>query len=110
MKESVAWGRIVFFLMAIAAGVAGAYFGQPLIHGNKDAVNIIVTVYSILAGLLVAPGEIHPLLAAVAVLCIAVGSGAAGAINMWYDRDIDLVMARTKNRPIPSGKMNPDEA
>jgi len=69
-----------------------------------------LVVFSGLAGLLVAPGDMHPLLAAVAVLCIAVGSGAAGAINMWYDRDIDLVMARTKNRPIPSGKMNPDEA
>lgn len=69
-----------------------------------------LVVFSGLAGLVVAPGELHPLLAAVAVLCIAVGSGAAGAINMWYDRDIDLVMARTKNRPIPSGKMNPDEA
>ena len=69
-----------------------------------------LVVFSGLAGLLVAPGELHPLLAAVAVLCIAVGSGAAGAINMWYDRDIDLVMARTKDRPIPAGKMNPDEA
>ncbi|MTI11337.1 heme o synthase [Curvivirga aplysinae] len=69
-----------------------------------------LVVFSGMAGLLVAPGEMHPLLAAVAILCIAVGSGAAGAINMWYDRDIDLVMARTKERPIPAGKMNPDEA
>ena len=57
-----------------------------------------------------APGEIHPLLAAVAILCIAVSAGAAGAINMWYDRDIDAVMERTKRRPIPSGRVVPEEA
>ena len=62
------------------------------------------------AGLIVAPGELHPLLAAVAVLCIAVGAGAAGAINMWYDRDIDAVMTRTRLRPIPRGTIEPSEA
>ena len=50
------------------------------------------------------------MLAAVAILCIAVGAGASGAINMWYDRDIDQVMKRTRNRPIPAGRMNPGEA
>ncbi|WP_259781441.1 heme o synthase [Aestuariispira ectoiniformans] len=69
-----------------------------------------LVVFSGLAGLLVAPGEIHPLLAAVAVLCIAVGSGAAGAINMWYDRDIDAVMSRTQDRPIPAGRVDASEA
>jgi protoheme IX farnesyltransferase len=58
----------------------------------------------------VAPGHIHPLLAAVAVLCIAVGAGAAGAINMWYDRDIDAMMRRTAGRPLPAGRMMPGEA
>jgi protoheme IX farnesyltransferase len=62
------------------------------------------------AGLVVAPGSLHPLLAAVAVLCIAVGAGAAGAINMWYDRDIDALMTRTRKRPIPAGRVAPDEA
>jgi protoheme IX farnesyltransferase len=62
------------------------------------------------AGLVVAPGSLHPLLAAVAVLCIAVGAGAAGAINMWYDRDIDALMRRTRKRPIPAGRIAPDEA
>ena len=62
------------------------------------------------AGLVVAPGSLHPLLAAVAVLCIAVGAGAAGAINMWYDRDIDALMRRTRKRPIPAGQVAPDEA
>ena len=57
-----------------------------------------------------APGHIHPLLAAVAVLCIAVGAGASGAINMWYDRDIDAIMSRTRGRPIPMGRIEPSEA
>ena len=69
-----------------------------------------LVVYTGFAGLLAAPGQLHPLLAAVAVLCIAVSAGAAGAINMWYERDIDAVMARTKGRPLPLGRMNPDEA
>jgi protoheme IX farnesyltransferase len=58
----------------------------------------------------VAPGDLHPLLVAVAVLCIAIGAGAAGAINMWYDRDIDALMERTRKRPIPSGRVAPDKA
>jgi len=58
----------------------------------------------------VAPGHLHPVLAAVAVLCIAVGAGASGAINMWYERDIDAVMQRTANRPLPAGRMMPGEA
>jgi protoheme IX farnesyltransferase len=69
-----------------------------------------LVVFTGFAGLYVAPGYLHPLLAAVAVLSIAIGAGAAGAINMWYDRDIDALMARTRGRPIPSGRMAPAEA
>lgn len=69
-----------------------------------------LVVFSGLAGLLVAPGTLHPILAVVAVLCIAVGAGASGAINMWYDRDIDAVMERTQKRPIPMGRMIPGDA
>ncbi len=69
-----------------------------------------LVVFTSLAGLLVAPGSIHPLLAAVAILCVAVNAGAAGAINMWYDRDIDAVMQRTRARPIPAGRVEPAEA
>jgi len=69
-----------------------------------------LVVFTGFAGLYVAPGTLHPLLAAVAVLAIAVGAGAAGAINMWYDRDIDAVMSRTRDRPLPSGRVQPSEA
>jgi protoheme IX farnesyltransferase len=68
-----------------------------------------LVVFTGFAGMVAAPGHIHPLLAAIAVLCIAVGAGAAGAINMWYDRDIDALMSRTRDRPIPAGRMDPSE-
>ena len=69
-----------------------------------------LVVFTGLIGLLIAPGHLHPVLGTAAVLCIAVAAGAAGAINMWYDRDIDAVMLRTKNRPIPAGRILPNAA
>lgn len=69
-----------------------------------------LVVFTGLIGVLVAPGHLHPILAFTAVLCIAVAAGACGAINMWYDRDIDAVMRRTKNRPIPAGRIAPGGA
>ena len=71
---------------------------------------VSLVVFTGVVGLLVAPGRIHPVLAIAAVLCIAVGAGAAGAINMWYDRDIDAIMRRTSRRPIPAGSVLPGEA
>ena len=71
-----------------------------------------LVVFSGFAGLWVAPGaaDLHPVLIMTAMLCLAINAGAAGAINMWYDRDIDAVMKRTKNRALPRFKIHPDEA
>lgn len=69
-----------------------------------------LVVFTGLAGMVVAPGHLNPVLALTAILCIAVGAGAAGAINMWYDRDIDAVMSRTCERPLPRGRVEPAEA
>src|SRR5436309_12305723 len=69
-----------------------------------------LVVFTGFVGLYLAPGHLHPFLAAVAVLCIAVGAGAAGAINMRYDRDIAAVMTRTRSRPLPAGRMAPGDA
>jgi len=69
-----------------------------------------LVLFTGLVGVLIAPGHAHPFAAALAVLAIALGSGAAGAINMWYERDLDALMARTRNRPLPAGRVAPDDA
>ena len=69
-----------------------------------------LVVFTALVGLMVAPGYLHPVLGFAALLCIAIGAGAAGALNMWYDADVDAVMSRTKSRPIPAGRVLPQEA
>ena len=69
-----------------------------------------LVVFSAFCGLVVAPGAIHPVIAFIAILCIAAGAGAAGAINMWYERDIDALMKRTANRPLPKGRIAPTDA
>jgi len=69
-----------------------------------------LVVFTAMVGLLAAPGGVHPFIAFCAILFIAIGGGASGALNMWYDADIDQVMSRTKTRPIPSGKVSKDEA
>ena len=95
------------------SGVTVALVYQAELHDwialLKPRVMTLV-VFTGLIGLLVAPGHLHPVLAFTAVLCIAVGAGACGAINMWYDRDIDALMRRTRNRPIPAGRIAPGEA
>jgi heme o synthase len=69
-----------------------------------------LVVFTALVGMVLAPDPMHPALAAIALICIAVGAGASGALNMWYDADIDACMQRTANRPIPRGYIAPEEA
>ena len=85
-------------------GTAGDYFTLL-----KPRVMSLV-VFTAIVGLVAAPGHIHPWIGFVTILCIALGAGASGALNMWYDADIDAVMQRTAKRPIPSGAILPGEA
>ena len=71
---------------------------------------MLLAVFTALVGLIIAPGDLDPLLGSIAVLAIAAGAGAAGVLNMWYDADIDAVMTRTAMRPIPRGKVSRVEA
>ncbi|WP_050523243.1 heme o synthase [Pseudorhodobacter wandonensis] len=69
-----------------------------------------LVVFTALVGVLVAPGTVHPFVAMTSILFIALGAGASGALNMWWDADIDVIMKRTAKRPIPAGKVQPREA
>ena len=94
---------------APTAGVTGgAAVGDYLALMKPRVMSLVV--FTGFVGLYLAPGHLNPVSAGIAVLAIAVGAGAAGAINMWYDRDIDALMRRTKARPLPAGRMAPGEA
>ena len=88
---------------------------EPSIAGVGDYIELMkprvmsLVVFTALVGLIVAPVPMHPVMTFTALLCIAVGAGAAGALNMWYDADIDARMARTAGRPIPRGRVMPGE-
>jgi len=69
-----------------------------------------LVVFTAVVGLVVAPGTINPIIAVISVLCIAIGAGGSAALNMWYDSDIDAIMSRTANRPIPAGRVSREEA
>ncbi|MBA4269879.1 MAG: protoheme IX farnesyltransferase, partial [Methylobacterium sp.] len=69
-----------------------------------------LVVITAMAGMATAPGSVHPVIALASLLAIAVGAGASGCLNMWYDADIDQLMSRTAKRPIPSGRVLPSEA
>ena len=71
---------------------------------------MLLVVFTAFVGMMIAPGHVHPVIALTALICIAVGAGAAGALNMWYDADIDAVMTRTSRRPIPRRRIAPGEA
>jgi protoheme IX farnesyltransferase len=89
---------------------------EPSIAGVGDYIELMkprvmsLVVFTAFVGLVIAPGHLHPVIALTALICIAVGAGAAGALNMWYDADIDARMARTEARPIPAGRVAPGEA
>jgi heme o synthase len=89
---------------------------EPSVAGVGDYIELMkprvmsLVVFTALVGLVVAPGHVHPVIGLTALLCITVGAGAAGALNMWYDADIDARMARTAGRPIPRGRVTPGEA
>jgi len=100
--------------LPLSAGERGA--GDAVGPSVADYVALLkprvmsLVVFTGFVGLDLAPGHLHPVLALVAVLCIAVAAGAAGAINMYYDRDIDALMSRTCDRPLPAGRMAPGDA
>ena len=102
---------------AIANG-QGAGIGAADLTGGApaDYVSLLkprvmsLVILTALAGILAAPGHVHPVIGFAALLAISVGAGASGALNMWYDRDIDAVMSRTASRAIPSGRIAPREA
>jgi len=85
-------------------GTAGDFFALL-----KPRVMSLV-IFTAVVGLFAAPSSIHPWMGFVTILCIALGAGASGALNMWYDADIDAIMKRTAKRPVPSGAIEPGEA
>src|SRR5690348_16524888 len=97
--------------LAAGAGIAEpslATFGDYFALMKPRVMSLVV--FTALVGLAVAPGSLHPVAAFTALLCIAVGAGAAGALNMWYDADVDALMTRTARRPVPMGRVRPGEA
>jgi protoheme IX farnesyltransferase len=95
-------------VLASAPHISEASAGDYLALLKPRVMSLVV--FTGLAGLMVAPVHIHPVIGFTALLCIAVGAGSAGALNMWYDADIDAVMTRTAGRPIPRGRIAPGEA
>jgi heme o synthase len=89
---------------------------EPSLAGVGDYIALLkprvmsLVVFTALVGLMVAPGHLNPVVGFISLLCIAIGAGAAGALNMWYDADVDAVMARTSARPIPAGRITRGEA
>lgn len=99
--------------------LAAAQPGSPALGNEADVGDFVallkprvmsLVVFTAITGLLVAPGAIHPFVGFVAILCIAIGAGASGALNMWFDADIDAVMRRTRSRPVPAGRIEKGSA
>lgn len=92
-----------------ASGMTGEARVEDYLALLKPNVMQLV-VFTAIVGLVVAPGGINPFVGIIAIVCIAIGAGASGALNMWYDSDIDAIMSRTQNRPIPAGRISREEA
>src|SRR6056297_2900630 len=90
------------------AGPGDAEFGDYFALLKPRVMTLVV--FTAFVGLMAAPQGVHPFVAFAAILFIAVGGGASGALNMWWEADIDAIMKRTRKRPIPSGKVTQDEA
>jgi len=106
----------------LSSGNAGARQGSlkgspndPSLASPRDYFELLkprvmsLVIFTALVGMVVAPGHIHPVIGGIALLFIAIGAGAAGALNMWYEADLDAVMSRTMKRPIPDGRILPGE-
>jgi protoheme IX farnesyltransferase len=97
-------------------GLGSPALAEPSLASVGDYIALLkprvmsLVVFTALVGLAVAPGSLHPVTAFTALLCIAVGAGASGALNMWFDADIDAKMTRTARRPVPAGRVQPGEA
>jgi protoheme IX farnesyltransferase len=97
-------------------GLGSPALAEPSLASVGDYIALLkprvmsLVVFTALVGLSVAPGSLHPVTAFTALLCIAVGAGASGALNMWFDADIDAKMTRTARRPVPAGRVQPGEA
>lgn len=89
-------------------GSGDAGFGDYVALLKPRVMSLVV--FTALVGILVAPGSLHPIEALAAIIFIALGAGASGALNMWWDADIDRVMKRTAGRPVPAGKVTAEEA
>jgi protoheme IX farnesyltransferase len=100
----------------LARPAGGDARAEPSLAGVGDYFALLkprvmsLVVFTALVGMMVAPGHLHPVVGFVGLLCIAIGAGAAGALNMWYDADIDALMTSTAERPIPAGRVARGEA
>ena len=100
--------RVRFVAAPSAPSTAAPAIGDYIALLKPRVMSLVV--FTGWVGLYLAPGHLNPVLAFTAVLCIAVAAGASGAINMWYEHDIDAMMERTRNRPLPAGRMAPGDA
>ena len=90
------------------AGEYEAQFGDYFALMKPRVMQLVV--FTALVGMLAAPNSVHPVVGFASILFVAIGAGASGALNMWWDADIDAIMRRTQGRPIPSGRVQPGEA